>query len=85
MVQRVSFHIIPFLFPVMTLLILWCDVGGLTPYAAIAFLLLGIGYSMLDIGLLKRAVVSSIINIYFTGCIVLACGFLFFMMIKAGV
>jgi len=85
MASKMTFHMIPFVFPISAVLIFWMDMGRYTPYLAIAFLILGIVYSMLDIGLLKRAVVTSMINIYVTAFIIIAGGFIFFMMIKSGV
>lgn len=87
--SKIFFNILPFIFPLLAIYIIWSGgwsgIGKYTLTIAEWLIILGVVYSIYDILLQKKAVVASIINIFFIVLIVITGGILFYLMLKSGI
>jgi hypothetical protein len=83
--NKLIFNILPFIFPVASILIFLIDIGRYTAYIGISILILGFIYTLYDIMIQKKAIVASTINIFLIPIICLVGVIFFFLMIKSGV
>lgn len=83
--SKIFFNILPFIFPLLAIYIVWSDFGKITSVIVGSLLILGVLYSIYDMMLQKKAVVASIINIYFILLIFITGGIMLFLMVKSGV
>lgn len=84
--KQIIFRVFPFVLPTLCILVFIKGIAGSsTPFVGISLLVLGFVYSIIDIILLKKSVVTSILSIYYIAIIFISGLVLFILMISSGV